>query len=93
MALAIFPATTAKSLAGGKIDCTCRFRGADYQLGDVVCLNGPNGPRLAQCQIVLNNTSWQRLETQCPLTSVDERDLQDPYTPIPQGARQDPSRS
>ncbi|MXN64554.1 hypothetical protein GR183_06525 [Stappia sp. GBMRC 2046] len=93
MALAIFPATTAKSLAGGNIDCTCRYRGADYQLGDVVCLNGPKGPRLAQCQIVLNNTSWERLETQCPLSSVNEQDLENTFTPIPNDAPQNASKS
>lgn len=49
------------------IDCTCRFRGSDFQLGDQVCLNTPKGLTMAQCQMVLNNTSWQLLNEQCPL--------------------------
>lgn len=93
MALALFPAAAANSWAGENINCTCRYRGADYQLGDVVCLNGPNGPRLAQCQIVLNNTSWQRLETQCPITSLGEPNLDDMLPPAVTTERQDASKS
>ncbi len=60
-------ATFAAVWPAAAIDCTCRFRGADFQLGDQVCLNTPNGLTMAQCQMVLNNTSWQLLEEQCPL--------------------------
>ncbi|NRG18879.1 hypothetical protein HPQ64_14395 [Rhizobiales bacterium] len=92
MALALFPASTLKSWAGENIDCTCRYRGADYQLGDVVCLSGPNGPWLAQCQIVLNNTSWQRIETQCPITSLDVPDLNDTPNPAQNTTRPNASK-
>lgn len=49
------------------IDCTCRFGGENFQLGDIVCLKGPDGPRLAQCDMMLNNTSWRPLSEGCPV--------------------------
>lgn len=41
------------------IDCTCRYKGQDYRLGQMVCLRSPAGPQMARCGMVLNNTSWQ----------------------------------
>src|SRR5215216_3707570 len=46
-------------------DCTCRALGQDFELGRVVCLSTPNGPRLATCGMVLNNTSWRLSDTPC----------------------------
>lgn len=63
-------AGTITAIAAGPasaIDCTCRFRGANYNLGDLVCLKTANGLELAQCQMVLNNTSWKFLSEQCPV--------------------------
>ena len=52
-------------------DCTCRARGGDFEIGRVVCLATPKGPRLATCGMVLNNTSWHISETACdPADSV-----------------------
>lgn len=51
-------AQDAVPLADSSKNCTCRFEGADYHLGDLVCLKSPDGPQLAQCGMVLNNTSW-----------------------------------
>lgn len=48
------------------VNCTCRYRGQDFHLGDSVCLPTSNGLRLAQCQMVLNNTSWQITDWPCP---------------------------
>ena len=49
-------------------DCTCRALGRDFELGRVVCLSTPNGPRLATCGMVLNNTSWRISDTPCVTT-------------------------
>ncbi len=48
--------------ARGGPDCTCRYFGVNYRLGETVCLRGPEGPRLARCSMVLNNTTWQSLK-------------------------------
>jgi hypothetical protein len=52
--------------ADGPIPCTCRAQGTSFALGAVVCLKTPEGPRLARCERVLNNTSWTPLEMPCP---------------------------
>ncbi|MBD1546285.1 hypothetical protein [Roseibium aggregatum] len=56
------------------VNCTCRYRGTNYNLGDAVCLNGPSGPRMATCDMVLNNTSWSFSKTPCPTARM---------TPVP----------
>lgn len=55
--------------AAPRVNCTCRFRGEDFQLGSEVCLKGPKGPQLARCATFLNNTSWQFTDTPCPRVS------------------------
>ncbi len=45
--------------------CTCRARDRSFELGQTVCLQTPNGPRMAVCVMVLNNTSWQISQTPC----------------------------
>jgi len=62
---------TAATVASGElpkpnVPCTCRFRGEDYQIGETACLKGPQGPRLARCDMTLNNTSWIFLDDGCP---------------------------
>ena len=46
-------------------NCTCRARARSFELGQLVCLQTPKGPRIAVCVMVLNNTSWQISETPC----------------------------
>ena len=53
--------------ASGK-DCTCRFNGSDYHLGEIVCLRTNQGPQLAQCDMVLNNTSWSLTGRSCTIS-------------------------
>ena len=43
-------------------NCTCRANGQSYALGQIVCIRG----KLAQCQMNLNNTSWQTIAETCP---------------------------
>jgi hypothetical protein len=45
-------------------NCTCRANGQSYELGQIVCIRG----KLAQCQMNLNNTSWQIIAEMCPET-------------------------
>ncbi len=72
MLLATFATVTALSgtTAFAGHDCTCRAAGVEATLGDTVCLQTPTGPRLAQCQMVLNNTSWKFLPGACPQASL-----------------------
>ena len=62
------PATTHQgtALKQPNVPCTCRFRGDDYQIGERICVRGPQGPQMAQCAMTLNNTSWTFLEEACP---------------------------
>ena len=47
--------------------CTCRGGdGRAYRLGELSCLATPEGPRLAECTMVLNNTSWRVSGRPCP---------------------------
>ncbi|CUA84283.1 hypothetical protein Ga0061061_101328 [Chelatococcus sambhunathii] len=48
------------------LPCTCRAKGRDYELGEVVCLPTSAGPRLATCGMELNNTSWHVTSEPCP---------------------------
>jgi len=52
--------------AARAIPCTCRFKGEDIPVGQTMCLDLPNGPVLAQCGRVLNNTAWKTLQQGCP---------------------------
>jgi hypothetical protein len=53
-------------------DCTCRARDSIRALlGETVCIPTSNGPRLARCDQVLNNTSWTFLEAPCPQAMLD----------------------
>lgn len=62
------------STPANAIDCTCRYLGSDYEVGQEICLSGPSGPRMAKCSMVLNNTSWNFTETPCPYASLSTPD-------------------
>jgi hypothetical protein len=47
-------------------DCYCRAQGKTFAVGETVCLRTSEGPRMAQCGMVLNNTSWRFTERPCP---------------------------
>jgi hypothetical protein len=55
-------------LTGGHnpLDCYCRAQGRTYAVGDRVCLRTAQGPRIAECEMVLNVTSWGFTERPCP---------------------------
>ena len=56
------------------VNCTCRYQGSNYHIGDEICLNSPSGPKMATCDMVLNNTSWSISKTPCPTARM---------TPVP----------
>ena len=58
-ALAVFLNTSVQA------DCTCRAQGRDFEQGQAVCLATPNGPRIATCGMVLNNSSWEVSQSPC----------------------------
>ncbi len=47
-------------------NCKCRYYGARYELGTVMCVMG----KLSQCVMNLNNTSWKPIAKGCPVVSV-----------------------
>jgi hypothetical protein len=47
-------------------ECYCRAQGRIFAVGESTCLRTASGPRLAECGMVLNNTSWQFTERPCP---------------------------
>jgi hypothetical protein len=47
-------------------DCTCRVEGRSIAVGATACLRTAEGPRIAECAMVLNNTSWHITTTTCP---------------------------
>jgi hypothetical protein len=63
-------------------DCTCRFQGRNYDVGQNVCMGTPSGARIATCGMVLNNTSWQFSETPCVVSAA-------PVEPPAKAAAQD----
>lgn len=47
-------------------DCTCKYKDYDVPEGQTICMQTPNGSKMATCSRVLNNTSWKFLEQSCP---------------------------
>lgn len=43
-------------------NCKCRHAGQSYELGQMACIRG----KLARCEMVLNNSSWNMLADTCP---------------------------
>ncbi|WP_106753194.1 hypothetical protein [Pannonibacter carbonis] len=64
----LLPVSTGVASSTGS--CICRAQGIDHELGTTICLRGPKGPRMAQCVMVLNNTSWKFSDAPCALAST-----------------------
>jgi hypothetical protein len=62
-------------VAPAQADCQCVAAGTRYQLGEVACLRLPEGERLARCSMVLNNSSWTKVEDACPLAFNDTAEM------------------
>jgi hypothetical protein len=52
-------------------DCLCRAPNGIARVGQSICLGG----RVAECVMVLNNTSWKFTDAACPVSMLS--------TPIP----------
>jgi hypothetical protein len=50
----------------GHEQCYCRAQGRTFAVGESACLRTAAGPRVAECGMVLNNTSWRFTEQPCP---------------------------
>lgn len=37
-----------------------------FQLGELACIKTAKGPRLARCEMALNNSSWTVVRDDCP---------------------------
>lgn len=57
--------------------CTCKFQGGDAKQGETRCIKTATGPKMARCEMVLNNSSWTVLDENCP----DQ--LSGGYSPVP----------
>ncbi len=64
----VLAACTTTALAGP--NCTCRFQGENFQIGEVACILG----QLKQCEMKLNNTSWRTLSEGCPQARLPQSD-------------------
>ena len=51
--------------AAQSIPCTCRFKGHDIPVGQMMCLDLPSGEVTAVCDRVLNNTAWKTVQQGC----------------------------
>jgi hypothetical protein len=56
----------AQSQGHDPINCYCRAQGKSFAVGEIACLRTAEGPRIAECGMVLNNTSWQFTARPCP---------------------------
>jgi hypothetical protein len=65
--LAHDPGTRAvQAQAHDPMNCYCRAQGKTFAIGETACLRTSEGPRVAECGMVLNNTSWQFTGRSCP---------------------------
>lgn len=61
--VALVPASGARAH-----DCQCRFDGQKYDQGATVCMRG----KIAECGMVLNNSSWKIVAEACPQVRAPE---------------------
>lgn len=70
-AWALLPAASFAEEPSGEsaqIPCLCLYAGMSYEQAECACLPTPNGPRLACCGKVLNNSSWMFMGDACSLS-------------------------
>jgi hypothetical protein len=78
--------------APAQADCQCVAEGKRFHLGEVACLSLPQGRQLARCSMVLNNSSWTKLEDSCPLAFNDSAAFSEPLS-VASGHAQDHDHS
>jgi hypothetical protein len=60
------PSGVVQVQAHDPLNCYCRAQGKTFAIGETACLRTSEGPRVAECGMVLNNTSWQFTARPCP---------------------------
>jgi hypothetical protein len=53
---------------GTAVPCLCRFDGRTFKLGARVCMQTPDGVRIARCDMHLNNTTWVPTDEPCVIS-------------------------
>ncbi|MGB7430905.1 MAG: hypothetical protein WA921_00360 [Ahrensia sp.] len=71
LATATLVSATGAALSAPDVPCTCRYKGLDMQIGDLVCAELPNGDVMMVCDRVLNNTAWKTVQQGCPVTQIE----------------------
>jgi hypothetical protein len=51
----------------------CRYEGRIFNQGDLVCISLDGRTRLARCEMMLNNASWNFLQDGCPTAVLTPR--------------------
>ncbi|MBO6719701.1 MAG: hypothetical protein JJ913_17240 [Rhizobiaceae bacterium] len=59
-----------------RADCQCVAGGKRFVVGEVACISLPSGDQLARCSMVLNNSSWTKLQDSCPVGFDDTQQSQ-----------------
>jgi hypothetical protein len=57
---------------GQVIPCRCRYRGQEYRLGEVVCMQTHMGTVLTRCDLFMNNTSWIPTTDPCTVSRAPD---------------------
>ena len=58
--------SVAQSQSHDPMNCYCLAQGKSFAVGETACLRTADGPRIAECGMVLNNTSWRFTARPCP---------------------------
>lgn len=88
VALAEAPSAPVPSGDAAQIPCLCLYAGTTYEQAECACLPTPNGPRLACCGKVLNNSSWMFVGDACSLSQNRPDDGGEAAPQIARGARE-----
>ncbi|MEM7427245.1 MAG: hypothetical protein AAF441_14210 [Pseudomonadota bacterium] len=77
IALAGLSLTLFASAASAGPNCTCRYQGHNYKIGEIACILGD----LKRCEMQLNNTSWQTVSQGCPQVLLPNPPMSTPKLP------------
>lgn len=70
---AVFMPIASAAAAGESIPCSCVANGERVEVGRLFCIKTAAGKTfLARCERVLNNTSWTRIQDECPTARAGE---------------------
>ena len=58
--------------AGQVIPCRCRYRGQEFRLGEIVCMQTHMGTVMTRCDLFMNNTSWIPTTDACTISRAPD---------------------